>query len=296
MNENNIAIFTNSLTSGEMGLAIKSDVLIKAKTWNLILKIDINDISNQSEFTPHSLIQIKSADLIILIVENSLKDFEFEIGIVAAFEKPVLVFINTAAWTNYKLFNFRYSIYESDYYEASISRFVESIHAALIYPQPYFIFEKTQSKINPKTVFVSYSHADDQYLKRLLIHLRPLEFNKSIIPWSDKMIDPGDMWKIKIAKALEESSIAILLVSADFLASPFIVENELQPLLQAAKTKNKKIIPVILKPCGYLRDPILREIQAVNNPTTPLSGMFENGQEEIWDQIANQVFLILRSE
>ncbi len=59
-----------------------------------------------------------------------------------------------------------------------------------------------------------------------------------------KFIEPtkikaGDKWKEKIERALEKSAIAILLISADFLASDFIVDNELPPLLKSAEGKGK---------------------------------------------------------
>jgi hypothetical protein len=39
---------------------------------------------------------------------------------------------------------------------------------------------------------------------------------------SDKMIIPGDKWRKEIQSAIESAKIAILLISADFLASDFI--------------------------------------------------------------------------
>lgn len=138
-------------------------------------------------------------------------------------------------------------------------------------------------------VFVSYSHADTDCLQRLLVHLKPLEKSKAINCWSDLQIRIGDKWKGEIQKNLDEAVIAILLISADFLASDFIVNNELPPLLMAADTKGIRILPVILKPCGFLRDPVLSSFQAVNDPRGPLLGMPHIQQEEVYDKIAGEV-------
>jgi hypothetical protein len=105
-------------------------------------------------------------------------------------------------------------------------------------------------KVNP-SVFISYSHADSEWLKRVQIHLKPLERKGLILPWDDTKIEPGMQWKDEINKALDSARVAILLISADFLASDFIVDNELPPLLASAEEHGTLIFPVILKPCLF---------------------------------------------
>ena len=82
-------------------------------------------------------------------------------------------------------------------------------------------------------IFISYSHKDQEYLNRILVHLKPIGKEDEIDTWSDLRLRPGDQWRKEIALALDQAAVAILLVSADFLASDFIVENELPPLLRS---------------------------------------------------------------
>ena len=138
-------------------------------------------------------------------------------------------------------------------------------------------------------LFISYSHKDKDYLSRLLVHLRPLEKNGLIDAWNDSRIAAGAKWKQEIEKALEQAAVAVLLVSADFLASSFIVDNELPPLLKNASDKGTVILPIVVKPCRFTRDGMLSEFQSVNPPDVALSGMDDHGREIVYDSAAARI-------
>jgi hypothetical protein len=153
--------------------------------------------------------------------------------------------------------------------------------------QPFVAIEANKTD-RPK-LFISYSHVDTACLERLLVHLKPLERSNTVVCWSDRRLRTGDKWRAELEKNLGEAVIAILLVSADFLASDFIVNNELPPLLIKADSKGLRILPVVLKPCGFRRDPVLSTFQSANDPATPLLGMGSMEQEALYDKIAEEV-------
>lgn len=147
----------------------------------------------------------------------------------------------------------------------------------------------------PRTqVFISYSHADSDHLHRLRVHLKPYERNSKIDVWNDTKIQTGQRWREEIRRALDQAAVAILLVSADFLASDFIAENELPPLLEAAEREGMKIMPVILKPCAFLDVQSISGFQAVNDPDRPLIALAESERERIWVQLARDVHFALQ--
>ena len=148
---------------------------------------------------------------------------------------------------------------------------------------------KARIKAKGEKIFISYSHRDKPFLDRLMVHLKPLEKQGLIDPWADTRLLVGDSWKKEIEKALKGAKVGILLISADFLASDFIISNEMQPLLQSAKDEGTLILPVILKPCRFLRDKNLRKFHAVNAPEEPLSLLDENERELIYDTIAQRI-------
>lgn len=128
-------------------------------------------------------------------------------------------------------------------------------------------------------VFICYSRKDRKWLERLRVHLEPLVQEHHIEIWDDTRIKSGSDWKEEIRKALDAARVAVLLVSADFLASKFIKSVELPSLLAAAKDDGARILPVILKPSRFSVIPSLYRFQAVNDPSNPLVNMTEGEQE-----------------
>ena len=145
------------------------------------------------------------------------------------------------------------------------------------------------ARLERRRVFISYCHADGKWLARLRIHLKPLVSTGVIDLWDDSRIQAGDIWEDEIREALADAAVAILLVSADFLASDFVRETELPALLKAAETEGASILPLIVGPSGYTLDAALSKFQAVNPPSRPLSAMEHNDQEVTFVKLAGIV-------
>jgi hypothetical protein len=125
----------------------------------------------------------------------------------------------------------------------------------------------------PRTqVFISYSHANLEWLKRLRDHLKPLEREGKLDCWDDTHIKTGEDWPEAIEDALARAKVAVLLVSAKFLASDFIHEEELPPLLAAADKEGTVIMSLIVNACHFEESP-LAEFQAHNAPELTLEDM-----------------------
>jgi hypothetical protein len=138
-------------------------------------------------------------------------------------------------------------------------------------------------------VFVTYSHRDRRHLDRLRVHLRPLERQGILDVWDDTRLALGSNWQSEIAAAIAVAKAAIVLVSADFLASSFIADHELPPLLEAARHEGAAIFPVIVGPCRFSRTPELASFQAANDPARPLATLPAAERERIWVKVAAAV-------
>jgi len=119
------------------------------------------------------------------------------------------------------------------------------------------------------SVFISYSHADSEWMQRLRLQLAPLVGDGVVSFWSDAQIRAGADWLAEIDEALDAARVAIMLVSASYLASPFIASKELPALLERAKSRRLRIIWVPISPCAWRRTPIA-SYQCVINPEKTL--------------------------
>lgn len=127
-----------------------------------------------------------------------------------------------------------------------------------------------------------------QIINKLKSYLRPLEIANILNYWDILKLKQVRSGKKEIKTALDEAKIAILLVSVDFLASDFIDENELPPLLKAAEQDQAIILSVIIRPCSFQRTP-LNEYQTVNPLNQPLSGMSKHAQEMLFVKLADTI-------
>lgn len=143
-----------------------------------------------------------------------------------------------------------------------------------------------RSALERSRIFVSYSHKDIAWLKRLQVHLTPLARANRHLLWDDTRIAPGEVWKTEIEEAMASAKVAILLVSADFLASDFIMDNELPRLLAAAANEGAVILPVIVSPCRYKETITLSPFQAVNPPSQPLCAMTDFEREDTFYRVS----------
>jgi len=139
-------------------------------------------------------------------------------------------------------------------------------------------------------VFISYSHDDIDWYKKVITHLNALKhLGLDLEIWSDVKIKTGDNWKREIENALNTCSFAILLISTNFLASDFIQNNELPPLLGSAQKKGTRLFSIILTPCLYSKFDNLSIFQAINPPDKSLLKCQPFEQEEFLVKMCNEI-------
>jgi hypothetical protein len=120
-------------------------------------------------------------------------------------------------------------------------------------------------------VFISYSHADERWKNRLVRHLRVFAAQGDLAAWDDSQIEAGSDWKAAIDAALAEADVAVLLVSADFLTSPFILDHEVARILERRKAEGVRVVPLLVAPCPWTAVDWLANLQVRPAGARPLS-------------------------
>ena len=140
-------------------------------------------------------------------------------------------------------------------------------------------------------IFISYSHKDEAFKDELVTMLASLHRRGVVDTWQDRRIEPGDEWNKSIQEAMDDCDLALLLVSADYLASHFIQEAEQPKLLQRREEMRLRVIPIIVRPCTWLSEPVLKDLQALprDNKAIITFSKDTGARDQVWTDIATVI-------
>ena len=111
-------------------------------------------------------------------------------------------------------------------------------------------------------VFVSYSREDGEWCRRFVEMLAPAVRRRGFSVWSDEQIRPGDHWHPELQRAVSGARTALLLVSPSFLASSFIIEEELPALIETGA----RLFTVLVRAALWQEEPLLAGVQWAHDP------------------------------
>ena len=123
----------------------------------------------------------------------------------------------------------------------------------------------------------SYSHKDEKLRDLLDDHLSLLKRQQKLLTWHDRSISAGEEFDVTIREELESSQIILLLISANFLASNYCYEKEMQRAIERHNNRTAVVIPVILHPCDWESAPF-GKLRATPTDGKPIS-TYQNPHE-----------------
>jgi TIR domain len=133
-------------------------------------------------------------------------------------------------------------------------------------------------------VYISYSHNDQAFVDELLKFLRPFERTADFQVWHDRQIAAGTDWQQQISEALDSAAIAVLLVSADYLASEWINRQELPRLLERQQQGEIRLLPIIVRPAAWVHTP-LAYFQVLPRDGRALSELSLSERDHLWTEL-----------
>ena len=151
------------------------------------------------------------------------------------------------------------------------------------------IFTPTVRQAN--RIFVCYSHKDEEWKNRLRQMLAPFlrdgDFELQL--WSDDVgIQSGDKWHEEIQSALKSAGVAVVLVSASFLESEYIMKHELPEITSAAADGKIRLLWIYVSYAAYDVTE-LEPFQAAHDVSRPLYALELPEQDEILLRVARAI-------
>ena len=151
------------------------------------------------------------------------------------------------------------------------------------------IFTPTVRQANQ--IFLGYSHEDRDWMNRLRQMLAPYlrDGDIELQLWvDDKGIKPGDRWHEEIQSALRAAGVAVILVSASFLESEYIMNHELPEIINAAADGKIRLFWVYVSYAAYDATE-LELFQAAHDVSEPLYALGRPEQDAILLNVARDI-------
>jgi TIR domain len=123
-----------------------------------------------------------------------------------------------------------------------------------------------------KSMFISYSHKDTDWVNRLRNLLHKAERYGLLSTWIDSDIEAGDFWEGQIFNHVAEANFALLLMSNNLCQSKYVIEKEI-PALIKRKTDEPtfRLFWALIEPCNWQSIPGLADVQAIGSVKTAIS-------------------------
>jgi hypothetical protein len=143
-------------------------------------------------------------------------------------------------------------------------------------------------------VFISYAREDDRWRKQLVSHLGVLAREGLIDVWDDRKIEAGANWFDRLHQEMLHARVAVLLISASFLTSDFIRDQEVPKLFDAHEANGMRIYPLLIRSCPWQEVPWLARMQLRPPDEKPVSRRRGDQRDEVFAEIAREIAGIAR--
>ena len=143
-------------------------------------------------------------------------------------------------------------------------------------------------------VIISYSHADERWRKHVVAHLGVLEQAGVLELWDDRKVLPGEDRLGRMDREMLSARVAVLLLSADFLRSEFIVDREVPRLFERHEQAGMTMYPLLIRACSWKSVNWLARMQLRPKDAKPLSISRKPKVDQLLADVASEIAELAR--
>lgn len=140
------------------------------------------------------------------------------------------------------------------------------------------------------SVFVSYSHVDDEFRRRFETHMAQLH-REGVRTWFDGDITPGAELDPNIRRALKQADIFVALASPNYLASRYCFETEYGFALRKAARKKLFVVVVLLRQCQW-RHTRMARYKLLPRDAKPIDQWARRG--DAWENVVEGIRAVVK--
>ncbi|HKP52732.1 MAG TPA: metallophosphoesterase [Chloroflexia bacterium] len=144
-------------------------------------------------------------------------------------------------------------------------------------------------------LFIGHSYKDASWLEKFLIEFGDRVTADDLLVFNETQVRTGARAHSGLDQALTSAKLALLLVTQDFLDTPFIRDLEVVALLERALKEGLTILWVVIKSSRWQLT-FLNRIQALGNPGKPLEDMPAFKQSEAVKQMSEYIISMLKQD
>jgi hypothetical protein len=145
----------------------------------------------------------------------------------------------------------------------------------------------------PLRLFISYSHRDEDLCRELETHLGVMKRQGLVAAWHDRMIPAGSEWRKEIDQQLAQADLILLLVSADFIASEYCYEIELEQALIRHRAGTARVVPILVRPAEGWQRLAFGELQALPQEGRPVTGFASH--DDAWVHVVGGLRAVIET-
>lgn len=149
-------------------------------------------------------------------------------------------------------------------------------------------------------LFISYCHEDIRWLKAVRQQLAVFEREGLLDVFEDTRLGAGDLWFDRLHSEMSQARVGLLLLSAPFLSSSFVRDQEIPKLFSHHVEGGMVLYPLLVRPCPWQQVAWLANLQLrpqdSKKRAKAVSAFSGAARDQILADVASEIVKLVKQE